>query len=132
MSTKTEPDENQHTKLQLAFPWIDADLFAELLSMDFPTEDIVVKNYLLKAALATGENYCSLMIRAAVNYTLNGVDSQKKFIIKTASAGNGLEEKIASEMKEMFDQEISAYADVLTKVNDLLKGIGEQCRLHGR
>lgn len=132
MSSEKETQSNQHMKLQLAYPWIDASLFEEMLHIDFPTGDIVVQNYFLKAALAYGENYSSQMIRAKVNYTTNSANKQINFIIKTTVAGEGFDEGVAKERKKVFYQEISAYEKVLPKVRDLLKTIGDTTKLHGR
>lgn len=131
-SPGTQTESNQQINLQRAYPWIDNHFFEELLRADFPTENIVVQNFFLRAALAKGENYSSQMIRAKVNYVLNKTNQQMNFIIKTAIADEGLDEKMASERKELFNKEILAYDEVLTKVHDLLKGIGDTTKLHGR
>lgn len=132
MSSKTETDIDQQTKLQSAYPWIDNNLFNESLKMDFPTENVVVKNYCLKAALTPGENYSSQMIRAKVNYTVNDTNRQINFIIKAQIVDEGLDEKIANERKGVFKKEIAAYNEVLQKVHDLLKSIGDKSKLYGR
>lgn len=132
MSSEIETEPNQHIKLQSTYPWIDNSVFEEVLRIDFPTENIVVENYCLKAALAYGENYSSQMIRAKVNYTINGVNKEINFIIKTVVADESFEEEIARERKKVFNKEISAYDEVLPKVRDLLKSIGDNTKLYGR
>lgn len=132
MSSEKETESNQHIKLQSAYPWIDVGLFEEMLHIDFPTDEIVVENYCLKAALANGENYSSQMIRAAVNYMTNGANKQINFIIKTTMAGEGSDEAVVKDRKKLFYTEMAAYEKVLPKVRDLLKTIGDKTKLHGR
>lgn len=128
----SDNESNQQIKLQSLYPWIDNRLFEEMLRIDFPAEKIVIQSYALRAALANGENYSSQMIRVKVNYLLNGESKEIKLIIKAATAEEGLDEKMANERKELFYKEIAAYDEVLTKVHNLLKGIGDKTKLHGR
>lgn len=132
MSSDKATESNLHITLQCVYPWIDGSLFEKMLHIDYPTGDIVVKNYLLKAALGKGENYCSQMIRAKVNYTINGANYETNFIIKAAPSTEDLDEKMATEIKELFNKEIIVYNEVLSKVHDLLKAIGDKSKLHGR
>lgn len=132
MSSEAESESNQQIKLQRDYPWINNSLFEEMLRIDFPTENIVIQNYILRAALAHGENYCSQMIRAKVNYAIDSANKQIKFVIKSAIADAGLDEKMANEMKEFFNKEILTYDEVLAKVHGLLKEIGDKTKLHGR
>ncbi|XP_037043490.1 uncharacterized protein LOC119079604 [Bradysia coprophila] len=130
MSSETETESN-HNKMQLACPWINSSLFEELLRKDFPASDIIVHDYRLKPALARGENYASQMIRAEVNYSMNGENKQIRFIIKAALAKDALKQ-LSDEMKGIFYTEIAMYNDVLTKVHDLLKASGEKISFYGR
>lgn len=132
MSFETNIESNFQIQLQRKYPWIDNSLFENLLRSDFPSGNIVVKSYLLKAALGKGENYMSQMIRAIVNYTIDGAIKQINFIIKAAMSSEGLDENMVNERKEMFNKEIGAYDEVLTKVDELLKEIGDKTKLHGR
>ncbi len=132
MSLETEDQSKQHSKLQLAYPWIEDGLFKELLQIDFPTETVVIRKYFLKAALAAGENYSSQMIRAKVDYQVNSESRQINFIIKTAITDEIFDEKLASERRAIFDKEISAYTKVWPRVHELLKTIGDKTKLYGR
>lgn len=117
---------------QSANPWISKCLFEKLLRMDFPNDDIVIHNYLLKAALGKGENYMSQMIRATVEYSTNGSSKEINFILKTAISGEGLDDKMVTERRELFSKEIAVYNEVLPIVDKLLQEIGIKTKLHGR
>lgn len=123
--------ESAENNLQLAYPWIDCNLFEELLRQDFPASDIVIHDYCLRAALASGENYASQMIRAEVNYSVNNsVCKQIKFIIKAAIPQE--DGTLSYEMRGVFDVEILMYDEVLNKVYDLVKAIGVENPFYGR
>ncbi|KAJ6641296.1 hypothetical protein Bhyg_06232 [Pseudolycoriella hygida] len=132
MSAQTEMESDQQMKLRCAYPWINNDLFEEILRVDFPTESIIIQKYYLNAALPYGENYSSQMIRAKVDYTINSASKQISFIIKAAQTCDNLDEKMVNEMKEVFRKEMTVYDKVLTKVRELLKEIDDKTKLHGR
>lgn len=124
MSSEEEIDPNQQIELQNAYPWIDNNLFEEMLRIDFPTENLIIRKYFLMSATGSGENYCSQMIRAKVNYVIDSENKQTNFIIKAEILTQG--------RKELFNREISAYNELLPKVNDLLNRIGDKSKVHGR
>lgn len=101
--------------LLIKYPWIDLNLFKNILNNDLPVKDIL--RILVKSAVENGENFSSFLLRACVEFTINTENDifTKQFIIKT-SLGDKL---IRS--RDVFAKEIFIYEKIIPRIEHILR-----------
>lgn len=119
-------------KFENLYPWINNDLFENILKKEYPTYKVTVENFHLKPAIKLGENFLSQMIRANVFYTKQyQMKSTEKcninFIIKAQLMNNMLKDVVGE--LGIFEKEIIIYEHILPAVNKLLNKIGDNTKL---
>lgn len=110
-----------------SYPWLTNDLFNRIVQKDHPQAKIKINGFSTKLALSLGENYASTMIRATVHSMVDGEKIEKYFIIKAAHHKQEVRQTL-TELR-MFEKEITMYRDIIPRVEQLLKDIGDQCQL---
>lgn len=109
------------------YTWLSNDLFKRIIHKDYPDGNVEVESFSAKSALQPGENYGSTMIRTTVQYIIDGIKLEKRFIIK---AGH-YKKEVREMLKEMriFDRETTVYRDIIPKLEQLLADIGDNSKL---
>lgn len=95
------------------YPWINVEFFEQILNKD---EKIVkVIKFDLLPALNNGENYSSFLIKAVVQYGVDGNNHTKTLIIK-ATLGEQLVRSC-----NVFSKEICIYETIAPQIENALK-----------
>lgn len=113
--------------------WLTKDFVRKILVDNFENDsDIIVHDLFVQPAVGKGENFASCMLRVRVDYTLrSGRAKQVKLIVKTQLQGGSTNNASIEEINS-FGLEIHAYEDVVSKVHELLRSIGDDTQLTAR
>ena len=103
---------------------INKDLFENIISKH-EKMPVIVQDFSLEDAIGKGENFSSNMLRAIINYKTNngGIEKSLKLIVKIETT-DVLAAQLAREVAA-FEKEIAVYAEILPKIEGLLKTIGD-------
>lgn len=115
---------------EVNYPWINPSLFEKLLRQDHSSDDVIeVVKYSLQPALKEGENFSSQVIRAKVDYTVDGnSNKQTNFVIKAQL----LDASQTEHQNELFAREIAVFKYVIPYAEELLRGIGDNTKFSAR
>lgn len=80
------------------FPWLTSEYIKTILMKTQGHEKLELIDYKIAAGSAIGENYAGVILRARINFSINGIEKSTRFILKAAPADG-----ILSEMFESFD-----------------------------
>lgn len=115
-------------------PWITEELLTVCLRQLESSARVQIKTVDGSSPLASGENYCSDIIRIIIKYSIHSgnVSMQKEtsFILK-ASIPNKECVKL-SKIYEFFPKEICIYKILHPVIEDRLKSIGIECQIGPR
>lgn len=109
------------------YSWLNKLYFEKLLHRD---NGITVTNIALEAASGKGEHFSSDMIRAKVEYSINGnsLINNTSLIIKSVTVSDPQMEKLLRSMG-IFEKEIIIYQQILPEVEKLLNSVGDLTKL---
>ncbi|XP_037032313.1 uncharacterized protein LOC119071531 [Bradysia coprophila] len=114
---------------EVNYPWINSSLFEKLLRKDYNSDDVIeVEKYSLEPALKNGENFLSQMIRARVDYRVNGSLNKINFVIKAQL----LDEAQSIHQNELFSREIAVFKYVIPYAVELLRRIGDDTKISAK
>lgn len=115
--------------IQTDYPWLNTELFTRIVKKVFPDNVIRVQKYIVKSALAKGENFTSQMLRATVTYLVDENDTAQeiRFIIKAALSDLKVRD-ILDDMN-LFGKEIANFQYILPEVYKLLESAGDYTRM---
>lgn len=91
------------------------------------TDDIKVKEFNCTPAVAAGNNYASMLLRASVQYTKNDQNVEKSLIIKTTPSDPELAKSV--EQYGVYKREILMYDRILPQYHKLLESVGDNEKL---
>lgn len=91
------------------------------------TDNINVKEFNCIPAVAAGNNYASMLLRASVQYTKNGESVEKSLIIKATPSDPELAKSI--EEYGVYQREILMYDRILPQYHKLLESMGDNEKL---
>ncbi|EDV93452.1 uncharacterized protein LOC6563556 [Drosophila grimshawi] len=102
--------------------WINESQFVEILRENVP-QFSKIQSFNVKAAVAAGENYATLMLRVSIQAELTDKTVKPiSLMMKVPHDIPGMEQML--EMKNFFDIENEAYLDMLPKLEKLYKSKG--------
>jgi hypothetical protein len=107
-------------------PWLDQELFNKAIQSFKSDPQAKVTNFVIKAATQPGENFASAVFRAIVKFTTKHSKDEQEMsvIIKTQPVSVDLPGMDHMKDTTLFETEISAYTEVLMKIQDLITGAG--------
>lgn len=109
--------------------WLTTDFLQNLLQKHRSNNELMVQSFVSTPAVNKGENYSSDLIRVRVCFTsANCASDHCNLIIKLKLATGGDFSAVVEEMNS-FNVEIDAYSNVLPKVHELLRSIGDDYQL---
>lgn len=109
--------------------WLTTDLLQNTLRDHFKNDAIVVQQFLTNQALAKGENFSSVLLRIRVKFTSGSNDlSEIKLIVKKKLPSDSELAGVIGDF-DCFGIEINTYRNVLPKVHELLRSIGDDTLL---
>lgn len=101
--------------------WINKELFEEIFAKDYDSDKILEVIY--NATGGKGENYASQMYKAQINYESNGVVKTKHVMVKSMSTDETVSQMLGA--MNVFPKEKEIYKNVIPRLEELLKNIGE-------
>lgn len=107
--------------------WLTHEYIEEALKSYYKDPQLRVAQVELNPALGPGENYGGVLTRARVRFALSAKPKEEltqNLIVKTSIDDDELTKELM-EPYDIFNREMTLYEDVLPKLNDLLKEIGE-------
>lgn len=117
------------SSLQSFYPWITNEFFQKILQNDRNSKYVVVTGFQLNEAIGKGQNYGSDLIRATVQFAVDGADAEQiPLIVKTAISNNPAMAVRFAELG-LFRKEITAYDRLLPEVEKRLRSIGDNSKL---
>lgn len=107
--------------------FLDKNYLKNVLQKHEKTEVINVKEFSCVPAIAAGNNYASMILRANVKYTKHGNHAEKSLIIKTSV----LDPEMAKSIKEygIYQREVLMYDRILPQFHALLESFGDHEKL---
>ncbi|KAJ6649395.1 hypothetical protein Bhyg_04629 [Pseudolycoriella hygida] len=104
------------------FPsYISKELLEKSLKNGFKTTNIDINDYELSMGSTTGDNYCSDIYRAKINYTKDGKPNNSiSLIIKAMPFSEARSPTL--ETLEVFDKEVQMYTVTIPKISEILEG----------
>lgn len=107
--------------------WLNEELFEEFLLKDFPNFNKITK-FIVKPAVANGENYMTVMLRVLIEVELNDSNnSSTSYMIKIKPATQKLQLMI-KEWK-IFEKEHTTYIKYITAFEEYYKKAGCNIKL---
>lgn len=108
--------------------WMDAQYFADILSLHEHDQEVEVTALKLTPASGKGDHYASIMFRAFVEYNTKTGMSTKSLIIKTMPEKEGHKKDLLSQ-SHIFETEIKMYSEMLPRFEEILKKAGDETKL---
>lgn len=109
--------------------WITGEFLEQLLTAEDGSGGLEVKvvKYSVGAATKKGDNYASEMYRAEIEYEVDGDQRNCTRILKVIPSGD-IQRKVM-EQNNIFPREIAVYRDILPRISELLKSIGDEVQI---
>lgn len=106
--------------LKTTYPWINENLFTRAIEQDYPKQSISIKNYALSLLPPPSINYKITLIRATVEFKVDGNDHETSFVIKTTE-----KKRDPTDEMKTIEQEIVNYQHIIPEVKKILQTIHE-------
>ena len=106
--------------------WLDQEMFDRAVQSYESDPKAKVSSFDIKAATKPGENFASAVFRASIKYTSKYSKNEKEMsvIIKTQPVNVDLPGMDHMRDTTLFETEISAYVNVLDKIQELITSVG--------
>lgn len=107
--------------------FLTTEYLKDVLQKHENSSNINIERFDCAPAVAAGNNYASMLLRAKVHYTKDGTNVEKSLIIKTATS----DPEMAKNIKQygIYQREILMYDQILPQFHKLLESIGDSEQL---
>lgn len=102
--------------------WINKELFEEIFAKNYKSDKIL--EVIADATGGKGENYASQMFKAQIVYESEGAVKTKNVMVKSMSTDETANQMLVA--MNVFPKEKEIYENVIPKLEELLKEIGEE------
>lgn len=102
--------------------WINNELFEEIFAKNYNSDKIL--DVISDATGGKGENYASQMFKAKIIYESEGTEKTKNVMVKSMSTDETANQMLVA--MNVFPKEKEIYENVIPKLEELLKEIGEE------
>lgn len=104
--------------------WLNKEFFEEIFAKNYKSEKIL--GVIADATGGNGENYASQMFKARINYEVDGTEETKHVMVKSMSRDETSNQMLLA--MNVFPKEKEIYANIIPKLEELLKEIGEDIK----
>lgn len=118
MTTKYSKDE------LIAPEWLTKDFLERVLRHYKDVEVVKVNEFHISPGTSPGEHFASIMFKIDVKYESKGIPERLNFIMKTVPVEEGVKKEFLKD-STAFPTEIRMYEEILPKMKDILRQIGD-------